>query len=460
MDPMAPSQQNAGSAAWKRYLGSGTSLLVYEDAADLVPPKALEERQVSRHALQERLPEEVFDGILAVGDADRDDVSDQLSALRLGLSPTGRLLLVFREVSEVPPRWVRVASEVGYVVVHALQLEASPPATALLVLQPDENRVRRYREGDEKGILDLFQRSFHYARTVERWAWAYRDNPWARHAISVAQAADGRLATHYAGYGMPFWYQGRTFTALQIGDTMTDPDFRGVGRGTTGLLARTVRYFFSRHRNAGFGFFYGFNTGPIQRFSRWFIGGMEVEPVHYRRRDGERLTSTRSRYRVRRVDTLDGGARKQFDRFFARVAPAYGYLVLRDAEYVDWRYLRCPDVDYQLYAAYRWGRLVGWSVFRAGSECLVWGDALFAPRHHSAARAILARAQSDNPTYAEQGTEAWFPARPSWWHEQLRTLGFADRPNPSKLGFMILPDAETEAPLEQLYYSMGDGDLF
>ncbi|MBZ0111235.1 MAG: GNAT family N-acetyltransferase [Thermoanaerobaculia bacterium] len=436
--------------------------MVSETAVDLVPSEALEGRQVVRRELHDQSSEDLFDGIATVVEADHGDVdvTGQLTELRTGLSSEGRLLLAFRDVDEVPPQWVRVASELGFVVLYALRLTATPPATALLVLQPDENRISSYREGDETGILELFQRSFHHTRSVERWAWAYRDNPWSGHNISVARTADGKLAAHYAGYGMPFWYQGRTFTALQIGDTMTDPEFRGVGRGTTGLMARTVRHFFSRYRNTGFGFFYGFNTGPIQRFSRWFIGGMEVEPVHYRRRNGEALTSIRSRYRIRRVNAFDSRSRTQFDRFFSRAAPAYGYLVRRDGEYVDWRYLRCPDVDYQLYAAYRWGRLVGWSVFRSGSECLVWGDALFAPRHHSAASDILAQVQNDNPTYADQGIEAWFPARPSWWHEQLRALGFEDLPNPSKLGFMILPDAETEAPLEHLYYSMGDGDLF
>ena len=108
----------------------------------------------------------------------------------------------------------------------------------------------------------------------------------------------------------------------------------------------------------------------------------------------------------------------------------------------------------------RWGRLVGWGVFKRGDTTMVWGDALFDPKHKRAASALLDTAWRSFENTGPSGTEAWFPDRPLWWHQQLEALDFEARPNPSKLGFMILPDVETEAPLKGLYYSMGDGDLF
>ncbi len=449
---------------------AGSEVLLLDVPEEWLPSDLEASLTLRRGRSEQGLPETRFAAIVRrhhdLEPLDDAALSTALEVLRTALQPEGRLLVLFEGLESPPARWVRIVSELGFVVLHQGSGRAEGQEVALLVLRRDPHHIRSYRPGDEDEILDLFRRCFHHQRTPQRWAWSYRDNPWANLAISLAEAEpddprdDGNsdppaLATHYAGYGMPFWHHGRTFVALQIGDTMTDPEYRGVGRGTRSLLARTVRHFFARFLGRGFGFYYGFNTGPIQRFCRWFIGGMEVEPVSYRWR-GPGGPSPVAGYRIRRVHRVG----RRYDRFFARVAPHYGYLVLRDARYLDWRYLRCPDTDYHLYSVERWGRLIGWGVFKRGDNTVVWGDALFEPRHRRAAATLLQRAWEDLRHDGPEGTEAWFPQRPDWWHEELLTLGFESRPNPSKLGFMILPDAETEAPLDELYYSMGDGDLF
>ncbi|MEM7355652.1 MAG: hypothetical protein AAF657_32860, partial [Acidobacteriota bacterium] len=173
-------------------------------------------------------------------------------------------------------------------------------------------------------------------------------------------------------------------------------------------------------------------------------------------------------YRIRRVESVG----PSWDRFFRRVAPSYGFLVRRDAEYVDWRYLQCPDKQcpddqdldqrFVLLAAYRWRRLVGWSVFSRRQDRLVWGDALFDPRHARAAQAVLASALVQPELEGAEQIAGWFPEQPVWWHEELLRLGFVDRPEPEGLGMVALPDTEPEAfaDLARLYYTMGDGDLF
>ena len=71
------------------------------------------------------------------------------------------------------------------------------------------------------------------------------------------------------------------------------------------------------------------------------------------------------------------------------MAPAYRFLVRRDARYLRWRYLECPDVPYFVVAIRKWRRLVGWSVFRVRDERLAWGDALFDPRYPDAVEVLL-----------------------------------------------------------------------
>jgi len=53
-----------------------------------------------------------------------------------------------------------------------------------------------------------------------------------------------------------------------------------------------------------------------------------------------------------------------------------GFMVKRDAQYLRWRYLQCPDVSYLFLALRRWRRLVGWAVFRVIDGRLLWVDGL------------------------------------------------------------------------------------
>jgi hypothetical protein len=145
------------------------------------------------------------------------------------------------------------------------------------------------------------------------------------------------------------------------------------------------------------------------------------------------------------------------------VAASYGLLVERGGRYLDWRYLRCPDVDYSLYSISRGRRLLGWSVFRQEGERLIWGDALFDPRHPEAAGALLGEVLRRSAHRGTRRVEGWFPPRPRWWSTILERLGFRCEPEPRGLGLIYLPFVEPDPLAEgssRFYYTLGDGDLF
>jgi hypothetical protein len=412
-------------------------------------------------------PEEAGDGPFdAVLWQARGELPDPASLARLHrlLAEDGRLVVCAAPANGQPAGavgrgLVRRLSEAGFAVLQELVPEEVGARWGAAVLaRRDDGAVRSEREGDAEAIRRLFRESFHVDRAAAHWRWKYHENPWGNRHTSLAVAPSGEFAAHYAGYPMPFWCGGRPLLALHMGDTMTAPRFRRVGRGVSSLLARTVRHFFALHRQGPFAFFYGFNTGGIQRFCRWFIGGSRVEAVGYRRRaPGSAAPRAGRGYRIERVRWVG----RSWDRFFRRVAPHYGFLVRRDSEYVDWRYLRCPDGEpYVVLAAFRWRRLVGWGVFRRRGDRAVWGDALFDPRHARAAEPVLAAALAAPELAGAAGVEGWFSGRPAWWDEELGRLGFESLPEPNKLAFMILTDTDEEPPLDRLYYTMGDGDLF
>ena len=325
--------------------------------------------------------------------------------------------------------------------------------------------VRGFRAGDEEQILQLFHRAFpHASRDVEHFRWEYQRNPYGNERIALTFDASGQLVAQYAGYPVAMIDDGREVVANQIGDIMTDRSVRQVGRGPTSILARTAEHFYETFCRGKVAFNYGFTTDSHRQLSVRFLGSDAVEPVPYRVRDLVRHPIEPITRRERLVHgwqlELVTKIGPEFDDFFARVAPAYRFLVRRDARYLRWRYIECPDVSHFIVAIRKWRRLIGWSVFGIRGLRLVWGDALFDPRYSKAAEVLLRHVV---PRYRVESIDGWFPSRPQWFDRILHELQFESKRDPQDLSLMCVPfdlrDASARMA-ERLYYTYGDSDLF
>jgi len=374
---------------------------------------------------------------------------------------------------ELPPReevvfrdLVRRISEARLAVIEDrnLSVEGLDGCWRVMLARPDAMEIRSYRPGDEAEILRLFKPCFHAEQSLEHWRWKYVENPWGQTVISVALSPEGELTAHYAGYPTPFWIgdrrENRTFAAIQLGDIMTNPEYRDRGRRRSSLLARTVRHYFAARRDGKYGYYYGFPIRLHQRFCEWFIGARHLEPAPlWVREPASGESSKELGTRVERFESPPEAA----DRLFRRVAPEYGFLMHRTASYLDWRYFRRPGVEYVMLGVYRWLRLVGWAIFRRDGERLIWGDVLVEPKHaERASRALLEAALEQGEFQGIERIEGWFSDRPAWWNDVLPKLGFERRDDSNQLAFIYFPDGEPDADdtLEELYYTMGDIDLF
>ncbi len=343
----------------------------------------------------------------------------------------------------------------------------------LLVYHRDDFKIRGYREGDEKQILELFAGCFHQPRSRDHWRWQYLSAPNGSLRLSLAFRDDGLLAAQYAGYParfLRFDANGKhELAAHQIGDTMTRPEMRHLGRGPTSLLCRTANHFYASSCAGQVAFNYGFNVGNIQRFSMRFLRARRVAPVAYWRRsllsptspvlELSRLDRWWRGYRVQAVSKLD----ESWDTFFEEVGPQYEFLGDRSARYLRWRYLERPGFDYRIIAAYERRRLRAWSVFRRREATLVWGDGLFDRRHPRLVAALLAAALASPLGDQAETVEGWFAPQPAWLSNELQRIGFERHEDPQGLALMCVPFAEpdpTEEMRDKLYYTLGDSDLF
>ena len=410
----------------------------------------------------ESLPESCsasFDWI--VWRSDNACTEDECRRISSWLEERARLLLVTPRAHRVSSLFA--LSTTGF----AVHKEIESHSKSLVLARSTDFVVRSFEPGDEHDILQMFKPSFHVERSEDHWRWKFERQPYGTRQITIARSNDGTLAAHYAGYPVPFEYfpideRGRlskpeSLTGLQIGDTMTLPKYRSVGRGPTSLLGRCVRHFFAAHCEDKVAFNYGFNTGNIQKFSKLFVRAESVGKVGYWTRPQGMPPESSRRYRISQVQDTD----RSWDRFFQRVAGHYRLLVRRDARWIRWRYLECPDTPpFVILEAKRWGRLVAWSVFRRHGSKLRWCDALFDPKHVEASWSLLRRAFELPQMEGVDEVEAWFPSRPEWWRRQLVALGFEPGVQPDDLAVMTVPfQKDSPVLLKDLYYTMGDSDL-
>lgn len=333
--------------------------------------------------------------------------------------------------------------------------------------------IRSYRNGDEIRINEMFNEVFRQNRDISHWYWKYRDNPNGPSVISLAESAEGTVATHFGAYPLKLCYFPRGYTAPQVstiyhaGDKMSRRQFRSAGFGKSSLLAKTFHRLNEAPKQPDTAFTFGFMTHHSLRFGLLLLNYQLIEPVPYRRLEWSRLSeiripSFRKLIKGIRAERLSG-ADETWTEFFSGVAPDYACLVKRDAAYITWRYFQRPDREYFVVGVEKRSRLAGWSVFFREGNKIVWGDALYAKGDSDCVRASLMFLRTHPFAEGAEYIECWFPPRPAWWDSILHSLGFKNEKEPDNLCFCIgiIKDSNAlERSKNMLYYTKGDSDLF
>jgi hypothetical protein len=152
----------------------------------------------------------------------------------------------------------------------------------------------------------------------------------------------------------------------------------------------------------------------------------------------------------------------EVDALGRRAAAGYGSHFVRDAEYLNWRYLDSPR-DYRCFAAYRDGELAGAAVvghtFKHGVSAGFLADLIAAPSDGDAVRALVARALTE----VGGGADALvlLPPRARAQRRALLAAGFA--PTNKRLRFIgkaLRDGARLDERREAWHFTLGDFDFF
>ncbi|HZL98614.1 MAG TPA: GNAT family N-acetyltransferase [Planctomycetota bacterium] len=237
---------------------------------------------------------------------------------------------------------------------------------------------------DRPDHVRLFNACFRKRKDERTFAWKYEHNPDGPAIARVACAPEGAVVGAYAYMPRRFLRDGRPVVLMQASDAMTDEGWRGRGifTGLDRLVAQEAG-----EQGASLAFAYS-GRQSLNGFLRngWrIIGHAHQYRRAFRHRRGllrlprvgraaalaapllDAVTGWRDRRRLRLPDGAGELRRiEHFDesveRLFQAAAPRVGLVGVRDARWLNWRYVDTPTRRQECWGLFRTDRLAGYVV--------------------------------------------------------------------------------------------------
>ncbi|WP_226581209.1 GNAT family N-acetyltransferase [Halobacillus litoralis] len=239
--------------------------------------------------------------------------------------------------------------------------------------------VRRYQQGDEPQIQALFQKTFHQERPLQAWEWKFKNNPKHENPFILVFEEEGTILGHISLWLMDAYMKGQKAKVGVRVDTMVDPEARGKG-----IYKKLNDALVEEAAKDGITYLYGFPAPKAKELFLRYTGASHLtdmprwmyvqKPVSLLAakfaplkalKSFDRLyakirgTKTREHdYKVKEITQCD----EDFDRLAEKTKHTADGLVVRDAEYLNWRYFQHPAHTYKMTALYKNNELAGYVV--------------------------------------------------------------------------------------------------
>ncbi|NQU05360.1 MAG: GNAT family N-acetyltransferase [Calditrichaeota bacterium] len=246
--------------------------------------------------------------------------------------------------------------------------------------------LQKYSPGDENAICALFERVFGKpmgaTESMRHWQWEFIDNHLKEIFIKLAWDKD-QLVGQYAANPVRMYANGRNIIAALSLDTMTDPQYGGLG-----IFKNAAESVYTDLDEAGYHFIYGFpNRNSIHgiiRNLKWhqiMTTPVHIRPIqitthisrHFRMKKPDSLmTPIKSTLSHKEISLLHKSrvynlrVESEFgdwvDDLWQRCRDQHRLWVIRDKSYLNWRYIDRPESNYSIISAWCGARSVGYFV--------------------------------------------------------------------------------------------------
>lgn len=318
-------------------------------------------------------------------------------------------------------------------------------------MQGDTVRIRLYEKGDEQQITRLFQEVYGKPLTIKQWQWKYLGLGNLRVWASVAFNEKGELVAHYGGIPVRMLFRGRHIIACQCVDAMARSGYRAKDMGipqTESIFYRVCNLLYDTFGT----FFYTFPGDVCYNWGKK-TGHIEecLEVPEYRYQCDKRV-SEGLLYSFSPVDWGD----PEIDRLWDRVCKDLGWVMVRDREFIQWRYQDNPFFKHYPYAVKGIfsHRFLALAVVRESGNDLLVMDLVF---EDAVLEILLRKLINHAHSRDKKQIKIWLPDR---YKSRLMNIGFKPCDIrtwiPNLTRYRVATAREVS---ENLYYTMGDTDF-
>ncbi|MHB8881360.1 MAG: GNAT family N-acetyltransferase [Thermodesulfovibrionales bacterium] len=209
--------------------------------------------------------------------------------------------------------------------------------------------IRRYRDGDEQGIVRLFKEVFGREMPPEEWNWKYKGQGGTKIGSVVIEDPNYGIVGHYGCIYLRMVRDGRAMTGASSCDVMIHPKFRSFIR-----LKKLHTFFIAELISEDVPMIFGFPTEETLMIPADKLGMYErIEVVHEAVKDVKLQNGlVRFAYRLAPLEFDD----ERIDRLWERASGQFGLTTIKDRAYLGWRYRDNCLFSYEL-----WGLQKRWS---------------------------------------------------------------------------------------------------
>lgn len=326
-----------------------------------------------------------------------------------------------------------------------------------------EVTIRTYKKGDEIKINDAFNKIFNQNRSLEEWKWKFKPNT-NNSLIVVAVDDEGEILSHYAATLVLMNMYGKVKLCGQNLDSFSldRPDVL-----KRRLFMKTAFKFINDYGKSGMvPYFYGSNSGKILELGKLLFKYTEGVPITY-------IYKSTKRYQ-RAVGKFIGDfvwrwfikqrpfKLAQIDSLWERASERYEVSVVKDAKYIQNRYLNHPSRQYIYITSKRKGEIEALAVLKYDVNKLHWVDLIWDGQNTNTLKSLEKQVWNLALLLGVTMVEMWLN-NDDRAKEILISNNYQEIENP--YGFFITsrsfdPEMDGELTTKSLYFTMGDTDMF
>lgn len=315
--------------------------------------------------------------------------------------------------------------------------------------------ITDYKLGDEKQILQLFEKTFGKPMSREFWKWRFLDNPTNKVMIKLMWDND-LLIGHYAASPVMLNYNGELIlTALSM-TTMTHPDY--AGQGIFSKLAEDLYQseFKKNKLKAVWGFPNNNSHYAFIKNLQW--KNLEVIPT-FSLAIGKIKDSDHSH--IESIDSFSSSHKLAVEK----VTRSYQIKLEKSIDFLNWRYLNHPE---NKYAVFEWneGDLAYFAVAKVFPSFEVSGKfeidilELIVPNETKVVSAFLYAIKNFYSSYDLLRLNMWIPLNDPK-HLTLEKLGFVNSTPLTYFGVKVIDPNFSQLNDTKLWdYSFAYSDVY